>query len=546
MSYQWDLAGRRTRVTWPDALYAQYDYDLSNALTGISENGSTSLASYAYDNLGRRTGVTRGNGTTESATFDPASRLTQLVQNLTGTGDDLTIDLTYDAAGGIVTRTLSNSAYQWTPLASSATAYADNGLNQYTSIGGTSQAYDSRGNLTTGSYTYDIYNRLITGPSSATLAYDPAGRLYETVGGGVTTRVLYDGVQVVGEFNSGGTLQRRYVPGPSLDRVVAWYEGAGTSDRRWLAADERSSVVAVVSSSGVATTKNTYDEYGLRGGSNAGRFQFTGQPWLPEVSLYHYRARAYSATLGRFMQPDPALSEGGSNLYAYVQNDPINLQDPMGLQDDGGHVEVTQRRCNSVCRHLVQQIIEAARRNYGRRASERLRDTLVGLIDRAECPAAEVGFAVPGIFEGLFSPLPGNYTFTKLSAQATYFGTGLSFSGARYTNETTGAQTYNYSISVFTGFAGNGPLRNWRDFAGGVSRIGAAGIGLTYGTASDPAATNLTGGVTVIGTPFSGEVGGSPEGAFEAGIGGGLGWALGFTGTPADWQIQIECEGESE
>ena len=95
VSYQYDLAGRRTRVTWPDAFYVQYDYDLTNAVTAIRENGATSgsgvLASYVYDGLGRPTSVTRGNGTTETLSFDAAYNLGSLTQNLSGTTQDQTL-----------------------------------------------------------------------------------------------------------------------------------------------------------------------------------------------------------------------------------------------------------------------------------------------------------------------------------------------------------------------------------------------------------------------------------------------------------------------
>ncbi|MBD3753996.1 MAG: hypothetical protein IE935_16625, partial [Micrococcales bacterium] len=65
---------------------------------------------------------------------------------------------------------------------------------------------------------------------------------------------------------------------------------------------------------------------------NAGRFQYTGQAWLTEAGLYHYRARAYLPQIGRFLQTDPIGYAAGANLYAYVGADPVNWIDPFGLQ----------------------------------------------------------------------------------------------------------------------------------------------------------------------------------------------------------------------
>ncbi len=210
-----------------------------------------------------------------------------------------------------------------------------NGLNQFTLARGVGFAYDARGNMSSdgvNAYGYDILNRLIA-RGSATLGYDPAGRLYQSVAAGVTTRMLYDGAAMIGEYNGLGALQRRFVHGPGMDEPLVWYEGAGVSDRRWLVADERGSIVAVTNAAGAATNINAYDEYGVPGASNVGRFQYTGQMWLSEVGVYHYKARAYAPSLGRFLQTDPIGTAGGVNLYAYVGNDPVNFSDPWGLFD---------------------------------------------------------------------------------------------------------------------------------------------------------------------------------------------------------------------
>ena len=90
---------------------------------------------------------------------------------------------------------------------------------------------------------------------------------------------------------------------------------------------------AVADASGNALAIDTYDEYGIPGSGNIGRFQYTGQAWIPELGMYSYKARVYSPTLGRFMQTDPAWYPDGPNWYAYAMNDPVNGRDPTGLED---------------------------------------------------------------------------------------------------------------------------------------------------------------------------------------------------------------------
>jgi RHS repeat-associated protein len=336
--YAYDAASRRTRTTWPDGYFADYDWNLGDDLTGVRENGATSgpgvLAAYGYDNLGRRTVAIRGNGVWSSYGYDGISRLAWMNNDPYDTPQDVAWNYSYNPAGQIVTRSVSNSAYVYTSAAG-ATAYANNGLNQVTAINGAGTGHDANQNLTSAlglSFSFNALNQMTAanpGWGTATFNYDPLGRMNESTGG-ATLRYLYDGQQMIGEYDTSGNLVHRYVPGAGLDDVVTSYDALG--NRTWLLADERGSVVSLADGSGTVTTINKYDEYGVPAPGNAGRFQYTGQPWLPDAQLYHYRARAYLPGAGRFVQPDPIGYQAGMNVYGYVGADPMNWTDPLGLQ----------------------------------------------------------------------------------------------------------------------------------------------------------------------------------------------------------------------
>jgi len=264
------------------------------------------------------------------------SRLTSLEQNLPATDNDQTLTFGYTSASQIASRGATNDAYHWAAPAVNA-AYNRNGLNQYTSVGGVTFSYaggdGQRGNLTSDgsrSFDYDLENRLISvsGSASLTLGYDPLGRLHQTTASSTTTTYLYDGDRLVGEYN-GSTLTERYVHGAGVDEPLVWYHGAGATDRRYLIADNQGSIIA---ESGASTTRYTYGSYGEPSSWSGSRFRYTGQIALPEVALYHYKARVYDAVLGRFLQTDPVGYQEEWNLYAYVRNDPINGTDWTGRQ----------------------------------------------------------------------------------------------------------------------------------------------------------------------------------------------------------------------
>ncbi|MBL4800722.1 MAG: RHS repeat-associated core domain-containing protein [Emcibacter sp.] len=388
ISYQYDNAGRRNRMTWPDSFWVSYHYDVASRLTDIREYGVASgygaLASFTYDDLGHRKTLNRGNDADSTYDYDTLGRLTDLGHDLTGTTEDFEADFTYRQTSQIKNRNIINaSVYGWTGV-NVTEDYTFNGLNQLSTINSTTTSHDDNGNLTSdgsNSYNFDAENKLKTVGAgySLNLNYDPAGRLRRTeVPGSSSTRTdfLYDGADMVAEYDGSGTVLRRYVHGPGLDAPLVWYEGASVidsaMDRRWLHADERGSIIAVSDKDGTEIQTIQYDIYGVPSSYGGSRFLYTGQMALLEAELYYYKARIYSPSHGRFLQPDPIGYSGGMNLYAYVGGDPVNATDPWGLE--GGPIEeivVTGKRI------VLSGLRGEYLRNFLQRSAERAMEEMM-------------------------------------------------------------------------------------------------------------------------------------------------------------------------
>ncbi|HWV45083.1 MAG TPA: RHS repeat-associated core domain-containing protein, partial [Nitrospira sp.] len=353
VQYAYDAYGRRSQLTYPDGFYVTYNYYSDGRGWSIRDNSGNYILQDEPASSGVLNDEKLGNASPYAVlrtfNYDGLYRLSGISSNLSTTSSTTAYDnvtsQALTAPGQIKSRTLSNGAYEPPAPASGTTNYSLNGLNQVSAVSGAGFSYDSRGNLTSdgsASYGYNADNLLtsvVAGSSTTSLSYDAQSRLYRVVKtGSAATRFLYDGSDLIAEYDDSGNVLRRYVHGFGADQPVVAYYGSGTadSDRHYLVSDERGSIVAVTNNTGdigaANTGVNTYNEYGLPGSSNIGRFQYTGQTWLPEVGLYYYKARMYSPSLGRFMQPDPIGYDDGLNIYAYVHGDPVNNTDPLGLE----------------------------------------------------------------------------------------------------------------------------------------------------------------------------------------------------------------------
>ncbi|MGI5310665.1 hypothetical protein [Rheinheimera sp. WS51] len=73
-----------------------------------------------------------------------------------------------------------------------------------------------------------------------------------------------------------GTLLNRYIHGAGNDDPLVWYTGTGTSNKRYLLADERGSIVSETNATGGVVTTHRYGPYGEQINQSTSRFRYTG------------------------------------------------------------------------------------------------------------------------------------------------------------------------------------------------------------------------------------------------------------------------------
>ncbi len=93
-------------------------------------------------------------------------------------------------------------------------------------------------------------------------------------------------------------------------------------------------MIGVSDNSGAEITSLRYTPYGnsiVLAGSFIPDFGFTGYFLHKRSGMNLTRFRAYNPNLGRWLTRDPSDSPSSSNLYGYVENNPVCFFDPYGL-----------------------------------------------------------------------------------------------------------------------------------------------------------------------------------------------------------------------
>lgn len=362
--YAYDAAGRITQWTQQvdAATPARWDlgYDHADQLTGaVRSNGTTSTVLqrqyYAYSPGGNRTGwqvddtarqssyntvnqltggagggAVRFQGTiTEPGTVTvngtPATMPTSTTfraDPVLGTGTNLVEVAATDGSGNTTTNTY---AVEVGALGAAATP-----------------VYDGNGNLTDDgngkTYEWDAENRLVAingGTLRSEFTYDPLGRRVKIVEKDndvvISTKhhLWADETQPVEERDDSDTVTKRFYA-----QGVQVTAASSPADKLFYTRDHLGSVRELTDNSGTLRARYDYDPYGRVtkvGGDLEADFGFTGHYYHAASGLNLTLYRAYDGSAGRWISRDPIEEEGGLNLYGYVENNPINWVDPLGL-----------------------------------------------------------------------------------------------------------------------------------------------------------------------------------------------------------------------
>jgi len=271
-----------------------YTYDQAGRLTDVTKNSAV-VGHYTYDSNGNRLSHTDATGTV-NGTYDAQDRLTQYGN----------LQLTYTANGELLTKN--------NPV-----------------IGQTA------------SYTYDVLGNLksSTLPGGVQIDYVVDGqnrRVGKKVNGTLVQGFLYQNqLNPVAELDGTGNVFSRFVYGTKAN-VPDYMVKAGVTYR--IVSDHLGSPRLVIdTTAGTIIERIDYDEFGnITLDTNPGfqPFGFAGGLYDQHTGLTRFGARDYDAQSGRWTAKDPIDFYGqDSNLYGYLDSDPVNGTDPLGLQPTG-------------------------------------------------------------------------------------------------------------------------------------------------------------------------------------------------------------------
>jgi RHS repeat-associated protein len=274
-----------------------------------SLDGSTST--YTYDTLGRLLTVSKDNVLVEEYRYNANGSRIFEYNSLRGINGR---EYTYSAEDHLVSAGSTTLAYD-----------ADGFLTEKTDTSGiTRYAYSSQGEL------------LQVTQSDATVinyVHDPLGRrIAKKVNGAMVEKYLWFGqTTLLAVYDGNDNLLMRFEYGDGR-LPLAMTTGAS---RYYLSYDQVGTLRTVADTAGNIVKQIDYDTFGnILADSNPAftvPFGFAGGLHDRDTGLVRFGYRDFAPEVGRWTAKDPIFFAGGdTDLFGYVQNDPVNFVDPTG------------------------------------------------------------------------------------------------------------------------------------------------------------------------------------------------------------------------
>lgn len=259
---------------------------------------------------------------------------------------------TYDALNRLLTASESDSAFNvtynidpWGNMKESGTSNFVQTFDSNNRMSGWS--YDAAGNLlndSAHSYTYDAEGRIKTvDGTGATYAYGPDGQRVRKDTSSGSVEYVYFGSQMIAEFNPATGAWTDYIFAGG--KRIAKDSSSNATGAQYYQSDHLGSTRIMTDPSGTKISDCAYAPFGEQVACSpdnlSNRYRFTGKERDSETGMDYFGARYYASSMGRFLSADwsggPATvpyahleNPQTLNLYAYVDNNPVNGIDPNG------------------------------------------------------------------------------------------------------------------------------------------------------------------------------------------------------------------------
>jgi RHS repeat-associated protein len=312
---------------------------ISQVTTTLNGSPKTLASAITYLPYGGITGLTYGNGLSLTRGYDNQYRISSLI-----TGSIFNLAYGYDPNGNVISIVDANNPTGVETLENPEnpeTYSYETGTNRLSHIETTPPidfGYDLNANITseTGwTYVYDFSNQLISVSQGATqvgeYTYNGAGQRIKKVSQTETRIFHYDlRGHLIAETNQSGQMLAEYIY--LGDQLLAMIKPGELV--YYFHNDHLGTPQVLTDDTGAIVWKAVYTPFGEAAPSIQtveNPFRFPGQYYDQETGLHYNYFRYYNPQTGRYITPDPIGLEGGINLFAYTENNPINFVDPLGL-----------------------------------------------------------------------------------------------------------------------------------------------------------------------------------------------------------------------